>query len=160
MDLFINPITENDFDIVREIFTCMWKDEMIVVHSDVYTFSDIEGLKAEIDGRIVGCLHYDVKELTCEILSLVSLKENQGIGSALLTAVEVIAKTQHCTKLTLITTNDNLQALGFYQRRGFRLTALFPGQVDVSRKLKPSIPLIGEHNIPMRDELKLEKSIL
>jgi hypothetical protein len=56
----------------------------------------------------------------------------------------------------VITTNDNLEALGFYQRRGLRLACIRRGAVDESRKRKPSIPLIGENGIPLRDEIELE----
>jgi hypothetical protein len=53
--------------------------------------------------------------------------------------------------------NDNVDALRFYQRRGFRLAALHQGAVDDSRaRLKPEIPEIGEHRIPLRNELELE----
>ena len=159
MALTIKPISEQDLDTVNEIITRFWGDVVMVVHNEVYDLAEQPGLKAVIDDRIVGCLHYEVREQDCEILNLVSLQENQGIGSALLATVEAIAKTQGCKKLTLITTNDNLHALGYYQRKGFRLTAIYPGQVDISRNIKPSIPLIGENNIPLRDELKLEKKI-
>ena len=159
MGLKIEPISEQDLDVVQEIVTRVWKDPIFVVHNETYHIAHLQGFKAVLDAHIVGCLHYQVNGQDCEILSFVSLQENQGIGSALLTAVESIAKTFNCEKLTLITTNDNLQALGFYQRNGFRLTALYPGQVDISRKIKPSIPLIGENNIPLRDEIKLEKTI-
>jgi N-acetylglutamate synthase-like GNAT family acetyltransferase len=159
MALKIEPISVQDLDTVQEIVTRVWEDAIIVVHNDAYHIAHLNGIKAVIDECIVGCLHYQVREQECEILSLVSLQENQGIGSALLATVEAIAKSQNCKKLTLITTNDNLHALGFYQRTGFRLSALYPGQVEVSRKIKPSIPLIGANNIPLRDELKLEKTI-
>jgi hypothetical protein len=57
----------------------------------------------------------------------------------------------------LVTTNDNLVALRFYQRRGFRLSALRPGAVDEARRrLKPAIPDAGAFGIPLRDELELE----
>ena len=55
-----------------------------------------------------------------------------------------------------MTTNDNLPALGLYQRHGFRLVALHPGAVDRARLVKPSIPALGHPGIPMRDELVLE----
>jgi hypothetical protein len=61
----------------------------------------------------------------------------------------------------VITTNDNVDALRFYQRRGFRLAALHQGAVDDSRaRLKPEIPEIGEHRIPLRDELDLELELV
>ena len=49
-----------------------------------------------------------------------------------------------------------MHALGFYQKRGFRLVAVHPGAVNESRKLKPEIPLIGNDGIPIRDEIELE----
>jgi hypothetical protein len=55
-----------------------------------------------------------------------------------------------------VTTNDNLGALRFYQRRGLRLVALHVGAVAESRRLKPSIPEVGHDGIPIRDELELE----
>jgi hypothetical protein len=44
------------------------------------------------------------------------------------------------------------------QRRGSRLSDLYPGAVDESRRrLKPEIPEIGEYGIPIRDEIVLER---
>ena len=60
-------------------------------------------------------------------------------------------------RLWVLTTNDNVDALRFYQRRGFRLSALRPGAVDEARRqLKPEIPELGEYGIPIRDEIELE----
>ncbi|OPH00777.1 GNAT family N-acetyltransferase, partial [Lacticaseibacillus paracasei] len=81
-------------------------------------------------------------------------------GSALLQKVETTAVLSHKTGVELITTNDNLHALGFYQRRGYRLTQLFPEAVDQSRKIKPQIPAVADNGIPIRDELRLLKNIL
>jgi len=63
-----------------------------------------------------------------------------------------------CPRLWLVTTNDNVDALRFYQRRGFCLVCVHRGAVDHSRAhLKPEIPLAGNNRIPLRDELELEK---
>jgi hypothetical protein len=56
----------------------------------------------------------------------------------------------------LVTTNNNLRALAFYQKRVFRLVRLVPGAVEQSRKLKPSIPQVDAAGLPIRDELHLE----
>jgi len=92
----------------------------------------------------------------CEIVTLDSLIEDRGIGTGLIEAVSTAASAVGCRRLWLITTNDNLHALGFYQKRGFRLAAVHPGAVDAARKLKPEIPLIGNDGIPIRDEIELE----
>jgi hypothetical protein len=63
-------------------------------------------------------------------------------------------------RLWVLTTNDNVDALRFYQRRGFRLAGLNPGAVDGARAtLKPEIPVVGAHGIPLRDELVLDKRL-
>jgi hypothetical protein len=40
-----------------------------------------------------------------------------------------------------------------------RLVAVHRGGVDEARRLKPSIPLIGEHGIPIHDELEFEREL-
>jgi len=61
-----------------------------------------------------------------------------------------------CRRVWLITSNDNLDALRFYQRRGLRLVAVHRGAIDEARRVKPSIPATGEYGIPVRDEIELE----
>ena len=74
-------------------------------------------------------------------------------------AVVEEARKQNCKRVFLITTNDNMHALRFYQRRGFELVALYRDAVKESRRLKPSIPLTGFDDIPIRDEIELEKNL-
>ena len=69
-----------------------------------------------------------------------------GAGTALVDAVRGVAARAGCRTLWVLTTNDNVDGLRFYQRRGFRLSALRPGAVDESRRtLKPQIPPVGFH---------------
>lgn len=157
MALQIKAIQSHDHPYISEIVKKLWGDEIIVVHGEVFHTSALNGLKAVSDDQILGFLQFQWFNDECEILTLVSLKEGHGTGSALIEAVEKIAREKSCHVLSVITTNDNLHALGFYQRRGFHLAALFPGKVNTSRKIKPTIPEIGENNIPIRDELQLKK---
>ncbi len=159
MNFQINPIERQDRSLISDVVRSLWGNSVIIVHGDLFNTNNLEGLKAILDERLVGFLHYQVRGEECEILTLASLQEGMGIGSGLMEAVENLARKQGCRLLSLITTNDNLHALGFYQRRGFHLVALYVGQVTISRKLKPSIPEIGEHRIPLRDELRLEKQL-
>jgi GNAT superfamily N-acetyltransferase len=112
------------------------------------------------DGRLLGVLTYIVDRDQCEILTLHTAEQWRGVGTALVEAVERLAAQQGCRRLWLITTNDNLDGLRFYQRRGFRLAALYAGAVDDSRaRLKPEIPVVGDYNIPLRDEVELDKQL-
>src|SRR5215472_11573284 len=111
-------------------------------------------------GQLLGMLTYapgrDWRQ--CEILTLHADERWHGTGTALVEAVRLVARRQGCTRLRVITTNDNVDALRFYQRRGFRLVTVHRGAVDRSRaSLKPEIPQEGAYGIPVRDELELEK---
>ncbi|MBP1705381.1 MAG: family N-acetyltransferase [Chloroflexi bacterium] len=95
-----------------------------------------------------------------EIVLLDAVHSGKGIGTVLLEACAGSARSAGAARLTLVTTNDNLRALRFYQRRGFRLAALRPGAVDAARReRKPAIPEIGEDGITIRDELVLEREL-
>jgi GNAT superfamily N-acetyltransferase len=112
------------------------------------------------DGQLLGMLTY-VPERDweqCEILTLHASQQWRGAGTALIEAVEQLAARHGCARLWVITTNDNVDALRFYQRRGFCLVAVHHGAVDDSRsRLKPEIPVTGAYGIPMHDEIELEK---
>ena len=112
-------------------------------------------------GRLVGAATYVIDAEQCELLTLHAQSRFVGTGTSLLSAVKGAARENGCTRLWVVTTNDNVDALRFYQRRGFRLSQLRPGAVDASRRLsKPEIPELGAHRIPLRDELELEMSLV
>ena len=114
-------------------------------------------LIAEADGAPAGLLTYIVTGADCEILTLHATRQWAGAGSALIEAVRAVAAEQRCSRVWVLTTNDNVDALRFYQRRGFRLAVLRPGAVDHARlALKPEIPDVGDYGIPIRDEVELE----
>ncbi len=109
------------------------------------------------DGALAGVLTYVIGGEECEVLTLHAADRHRGTGTALIEAIETLARDAGCARLWLITTNDNVDALRFYQRRGFRLAKLHAGAVDDARaRLKPGIPRTGDHGIPLRDELELE----
>ena len=155
----IEPITKADHAIVAAIMQDYWGDTFVVVHGEIFHAAEMPGLKAVSRDEIVGIMHYRIFNQECEILTLASRQEGQGIGTSLVNAVEEMAWQESCRVLSVTTTNDNLHALGFYQRRGFFITALYPDQVAFSRQIKPAIPLISDNGIPIRDEIRLEKEI-
>jgi GNAT superfamily N-acetyltransferase len=152
-------LTPADAPWVREFWTEHWGSEIMVVNGVIYHASDLPGFIAEQEGQVIGLATYRLEDGACELISLDSMLVGHGIGTALLEKVAEAARAAGCRREYLVTTNDNLNALRFYQRRGFRLAALRPGAVDQARRIKPSIPLTGEYGIPIRDELELEKDL-
>ena len=97
-----------------------------------------------------------MKDNECEVTSLDSLHEGQGTGTKLINTIVDEAQKQNCKRVFLSTTNDNMNALRFYQKRGFELVTIHRSAVNEARKIKPSIPLTGFDDIPLRDEIELE----
>jgi GNAT superfamily N-acetyltransferase len=134
-----------------------WGSQLVAAHGCLIDAGELPGFVAWIDGERVGLATYQFEHGACEIVSLNS--HVIGTGQPLIEAVKGIAIEQGYRRLWLITTNDNLSALRFYQRIGFRLKAVYPNALEVSRKLKPSIPMIGIGGIPIRDEIELEMAL-
>jgi GNAT superfamily N-acetyltransferase len=112
------------------------------------------------DGQVLGMLTYVPGQdwQQCEILTLHADEQWRGAGTALIEVAGQLARRQGCARLWVITTNDNVDALRFYQRRGFCLVEVHRGAVDRSRvTLKPEIPAAGACGIPLRDEIELER---
>lgn len=107
----------------------------------------------------IGLLTYNVEEKECEIVSLNSILPDVGIGTALVEELIDAAKESKIDRLWLITTNDNLPALKFWQKRGFELVAVHRNAIEQARRLKPQIPITGHAGIPIRDEIELELSL-
>ena len=125
-----------------------------VVRGEPYDALGLPGFVAELDGKRAGIVTYRPLGDAVELAILASSVPGAGIGSALVDAVRVHVGSR---ALRVVTTNDNLDALRFYQRRGFRLVELRPGAVAATRRtLKPEIAPIGASGIPIRDELELE----
>ena len=152
----IRTLTPADRDWVARHVAEHWGAEIVAAHGTLYHPADLPGFVAELDGKVTGLVTFHIAGDACEIVTLDSLSEGQGIGTALIEAAKATALTAGCRRLWLVTTNDNTHALRFYQKRGFRLVAVHPGAVAESRKLKPEIPLIGNDGIPIRDEIVLE----
>jgi GNAT superfamily N-acetyltransferase len=104
----------------------------------------------------IGLLTYNVEGNQCEIVSLNSLEPRQGGGTALVNELVSKARAAAIKRIWLITTNDNLDALHFWQKRHFVLAALYPNSIERARRQKPQIPIVGCYGIPIRDEIELQ----
>jgi ribosomal protein S18 acetylase RimI-like enzyme len=141
---------------IRAFLRERWGSDRMVAHGQVYYPAELPGFLAMVDGEPTGVLTYEIVGSECEVVFIDSGPKGTGLGSALVDAVKESATAAGCTRLWLVTTNDNLDALRFYQRRGFVLAALRSNALEEARRLKPEIPLVGAFGIPLRDELELE----
>lgn len=132
-----------------------WGAEIVVSRGRAHRVAELPGFVAEQNGERVGVTTYRLASDECELVTIDALRPRCGIGTALLQAVIAAAGGR---RLWLITTNDNLEAMRFYQRRGFVLSAVYPGAIEQSRRIKPQIPRVGNFGIPIRDELEFVRA--
>ena len=151
----VRPLGEGDREWARRKLRVRGGD-VVVSRGRVHDPAALPGLLAEEGSAPVGLLTYLVDGDDCEVVTVNAFPRGGGAGTALIEAAAAAAREAGASRLWLITTNDNLNALRFYQKRGFRLCALYPGALDETRRLKPSLPLLGQEGIPLRDELALE----
>lgn len=155
----LRRISIEDRQRISRFLEAHWGASIVVSRGRVHTANDLDGFIFEHDSEIVGLITFRVDGNELEVVTLDALQKHNGLGTKLLEAVEEEAHRRGYRRVWLNTTNDNLDALRFYQRRGFRLVTIHRDALTVSRKLKPSIPLIGDFNIPLRDEIEFEKLI-
>ena len=155
----VRPARDDERGWLREIVTQRWGDELIVGRGRAHRVDELPAFVALDRGERVALLTYRLDGDTFEIVTLDSLREGVGVGRALIEGVAAEAQGLGATRLLVMTTNDNINALGFYQRVGFRLAELRPGAVHEARRVKPSIPHVGHHEIPIRDELDLIRDL-
>jgi GNAT superfamily N-acetyltransferase len=157
--LVIRAPTVDERDRVGQLLRAAWGSTTVISRGRANDASLLPAVLALHGDEIVGLATYRPGSPECELVTIEAFVPGHGIGTALLERVREEAITRGCTRLWLITTNDNLRAVRFYQRRGMRLVAVHRGAVDDARRLKPSIPQIGDHGIPIHDELEFELAL-
>ena len=157
--MIIRPINQSDRKQIDAFIVDHWYTLNMVVRGESIDLGCAEGFCACEGDEITGLITYRLTGCEMEILSLDSLHEGQGIGTALLNAAVGKAKEIGAGRINLITTNDNLSAMRFYQKRGFRMARIYRDALDLARKIKPEIPLIGMDGIPLKDEIEFEMEL-
>jgi ribosomal protein S18 acetylase RimI-like enzyme len=153
----VRPLREADRERARAWLREHW-DEAMAANGELFYPAEHEGF---IAGDWDGLITYRIAHGRCEVTLLESLREGEGIGSALLAATVAVARDHGCTDLWLITTNDNLHALAWYECKGFTIATVRKGAVDRSREtIKPSIPTHNPDNgLPISDEIELSLAL-
>jgi GNAT superfamily N-acetyltransferase len=150
----IRPITDRTF--LEDLLRLRWSGGALMLRGKIVHPKDVEALAAYRDGRLVGVATWLLDGPVMYLATLNNISEQRGVGVALLDAMKTFGREKGSALLRVIVTNDNLNALGFYQRRGFRIIAVHPGAIDFIRGMLPHIPEMGANRIPIRDEIELE----
>jgi ribosomal protein S18 acetylase RimI-like enzyme len=159
--VIVRPLTPDDLDWATATLAAGLGSRLQARRGDLIDVLADDGLVAERDDERVGLLTWRADGPgRMEITALLATERRTGVGSALVGAVVDIARLAAVREIRVTTTNDNLGAMAFYQRLGFRLVELRAGAVDEARRtIKPSMPPTGEDGLPLHDELELSLAI-
>lgn len=155
----LRRIDTTDLEWIRAELVHHWASTVIHSRDVAFEADRLPGwIACQGDGTRVGLLTHTPMSAgaECEVITLSTSLQRGGVGTRLLEHVASEARAAGCARIFLTTTNDNLNALGFYQKRGWRLVAVYPGAVDRARAAKPGIPLLGLNDIPLHDDIELE----
>ena len=155
----IHPITPATRPAVDALTLRHWGGTRIHDVAGIYETSGLPGAVALVGGSFAGAATWSQEPRLLRIVTLASLIDGRGVGRALLAAAEAEARAAGVARLVVSTGNNNLRALGLYQRNGYRLAALHLGAIDGFRRLKPEIPATDPTGIAIRDMIELEKPL-
>jgi len=150
------PVSPHNRQQINAFIKQHWFTTDMIIRGEIVDMTRVAGIAAMEGDEISGLVTYRISDGICEITSLDSLREGLGIGTTLVEQVIAIARAENCEKVSVTTTNDNIHAIGFYQKRGFDLVKLHHDSINHARLLKPEIPLIGQNGIPIKHELEFE----
>ncbi|MEP0232590.1 GNAT family N-acetyltransferase [Roseibium sp.] len=159
MSVEIRPIEDEDHESVRGLLTDRWTSPDIMLDDQMVDASRLPGFVATAGEEMAGLVTVIKRPEEWEILTLDSLSRWAGTGTLLLDAVVKDARDSGIKRLTVRTSNDNLDAFRFYQRRGFRLERIAQGVIDREREQKPEIPTRGDYGIPIHDEVLFARAL-
>lgn len=153
----IEITTISDPETIGSFLKQHWGADFIVSRGKKIEADKMTGVQARIDGEVVGVVTWNVAGPDMQITTLNAHDQRSGIGTVLLDHAIAKARVMGLRRVWLVTTNDNVEAMRFYQRRGLRLCAVHPDAIVKAREIKPEIPEIGNFGIPIWDEVELER---
>lgn len=155
----VTELTDDDRQWARERTELLFGGDFVLSRDEVHDPHLLPGFIATEGVERVGLATYKITGDACELVSIDALCQFMGVGTMLLEKVEEAARQAGCTRIWAITTNDNLEAHRFFQKRGFVISRVRVNSMVKIRLLKPSVPRIGYCGIPIRDEIEFEKPL-
>ncbi len=130
----------------------------IVAFGQLMDLDASPALVAEMNGEVAGALAYRLVDTGLHIVALATdpMWQRSGVGGYLVAEAELLARRLKIPRVIVSMTNDNLPSLYFYQRRGYYVSEWIP---NGAAKLSKSASLAGFGGIPIRDEVRLEKTL-
>jgi ribosomal protein S18 acetylase RimI-like enzyme len=156
--VIVRPSEPKDRTAIVELFERDFGYTSIVSFGEEVKIEGEPALVAWMKGELAGALVYRLLPDALLILALATdpMWQRSGVGGHLVAEAEAVARAKGLKRVRVSTTNDNLPALYFYQRRQYHLTGVVAGGM-IAHVKEPDSKGFG--GIPLRDELRLERHL-
>jgi GNAT superfamily N-acetyltransferase len=148
-----------DAELIERVWRERWGLPLCSVGGRTFMPADVESRALVTGDRMLGLITWVVVKGEAEVVTIDAFVEERGVGTRLLTVAEEVVRSAGGRRLCVLLSNDNLHALGFLLRRGYRLEKLHLGVVADLRKIKPVIPEAGRAGIPIKDLWEVAKPL-
>ena len=152
----VSEITPADRDWVATTLVQEWTSTSVARGGELVEAAGLSGSLATLGGRRVGLVLVNVSEGEFEVVAISTTRPRSGVGRALMERCFAEARATACRRVWVVTTNNNVAAIAFYQHVGLDLLALHRNAVRASRKLKPTIPVRDAEGVRIDHEIEFE----
>jgi ribosomal protein S18 acetylase RimI-like enzyme len=155
LPLTVRPAAAEDYRRIEELALHFWDETEVDCFDRKYDVLECPAFLVWDGGEAVGQASYAIEgEWNAVVLVMLNIlpdHQRRGGGWMLLDAVRGEAVRRGLRRLLVVTSNDDLPALAFYQRYGFCITGILPGRIAADHGGE----LPGLAGIPVRDEIRL-----
>lgn len=157
--VFVRDADASDREVALQLFKRDFGHKEIVAFGEVIPLDQLPAIVAEMKGELAGALAYRLLPDTLHIVALATdpMWQRSGVGGHLVAEIELTARRKRLPHVVVATTNDNLPAMYFYQRRGYVISEVIPGGV-LSHLSHGTVA--GFAGIPIRDEVRMKKELI
>lgn len=150
----ITRITDDNRKMLTQFIIDNWYGSIMIIKGERVDITTEDGYCIIDKNSVVAVVTYRLKNNICEITLLYTVKQRCGIGKKLVHEVTKTVRNKGGDTVMVVTTNDNIEAIAFYQKMGFDIVNIYRNSMDYVRKMRPTVPIMGENNIPLRHEIE------
>ena len=156
-DATIDAAAPPDYARVAALAYHFWDETEVYCFGKTYSITSLPTYVAHVATEIVGAISYTIEgeRMVIVLLNVLPGFQGLGLGRSLIEATVEEATRLGLTRVVVATSNDDLPALYLYQRNGFTIADIRPGEVLRHHGGE----IVGFAGIPVRDEIRLERFI-
>ena len=153
----VKKASSQDRGEIKRLVQLFWGEQEQLTFDTIFNVSELPAHVAKKENKAVGFVSFAElhDDLIVAALGIIPEYQGMGIGRRLVANAEKEAKRLKKKRMLVSTSNDDLPALAFYQRLGFQIYEVKPNAIAE----KHGKVLKGIGNLPIRDELRLQKTV-